>query len=82
MNSLKKLYKSVNDIDLHVGGILENINPPAKFGPTFLCIIIEQFYRTKFSDRFWYEVGYKKHSFTSGKFYFFLTIILIITFLH
>lgn len=39
----------------------------ALVGPTFLCIIGDQFARLKKSDRFFYDVGGTKHSFTNCK---------------
>ncbi|XP_077288395.1 peroxidase-like isoform X2 [Arctopsyche grandis] len=52
---LKKLYKDYRDVDLSVGGTLETLAPGAEIGPTFQCIINEQFLRTRQADRFWYE---------------------------
>ena len=49
---LKQLYKSVDDIDLYVGGMLESTNGP---GPLFSKIIKDQFRRLRDSDRFWFE---------------------------
>lgn len=67
MDTLKANYKTVEDIDLFVGGMLENKLPSAKFGPTFACIVGEQFYRYKYGDRFWYEVEGQPHSFSPSK---------------
>ena len=52
---LKRLYSSINDVDLYVGGLLETPIKGSMLGPTFTCIIGENFYRWKFSDRFFYE---------------------------
>lgn len=49
------LYEEVDDIDLTVGGSLEKLVPGTLSGPTFLCILTEQFYRTRVGDRFWFE---------------------------
>nr|WIM01331.1 peroxinectin 1 transcription variant X2 [Limnephilus flavicornis] len=51
---LKTLYKSYKDVDVSVGGGLETIGE-AQVGPTFLCILNEQFRRTRQADRFWFE---------------------------
>ncbi|XP_066993335.2 peroxidase [Anabrus simplex] len=55
VRTMASLYKDVDDVDLYVGGFLETPLPDTIFGPTFHCIVKEQFYRTKFGDRFFYE---------------------------
>lgn len=45
------------DVDLIVGGTLESHVEGSQFGPTFLCIAIEQFKITRTTDRFWFENG-------------------------
>lgn len=55
VQKLMSLYEAVDDIDLTVGGSLENHVPGTLAGPTFLCILTEQFYRTRVGDRFFYE---------------------------
>lgn len=62
MESLKSLYKKAEDIDLVVGGSLEKHAPEALIGPTFLCIILKQFYRTRISDRYFFENGMDKNT--------------------
>ncbi|XP_050293643.1 peroxidase-like [Anthonomus grandis grandis] len=52
---LASLYEHPDDVDLTVGGSLEAIVPGTLAGPTFLCILTEQFFRTRVGDRFWYE---------------------------
>lgn len=54
-DKLKKLYRSVHNIDVWVGGILEDQVEGGKVGPLFRCILIEQFKRLRDGDRFWYE---------------------------
>jgi len=52
---LQALYRSVDDIDLFIGGILEPPEEGSLLGPTFLCLVGDQFQRIKSGDRFWYE---------------------------
>ncbi|XP_077288383.1 peroxidase-like isoform X2 [Arctopsyche grandis] len=52
---LKTLYTNHTDVDLTVGGSLEALAPGAQSGPTFLCIMNEQFLRSRKADRFWFE---------------------------
>ncbi|KAJ7333690.1 hypothetical protein OS493_015772 [Desmophyllum pertusum] len=52
---LQELYKDPSNVDLWVGGLLEELVPGSLLGQTFSCIIAEQFRRTRAGDRFWYE---------------------------
>ena len=49
------IYKHPDDVDLFVGGILEKHVGAGTLGPTFACLIAEQFQRLRSGDRFWYE---------------------------
>ena len=62
VRKLSALYRDVDDIDLFVGGTLENPHSKALLGPTFLCIIGDQFARFKRADRFWFENGNDEES--------------------
>ncbi|XP_050073401.1 peroxidasin isoform X1 [Anopheles maculipalpis] len=52
---LKELYGHPSNIDLWVGGILEDQLPGAKMGPLFTCVLVRQFQALRDGDRFWYE---------------------------
>ncbi|XP_011163912.2 peroxidasin isoform X1 [Solenopsis invicta] len=52
---LRELYGHPANIDVWVGGILEDQLPGMKVGPLFKCLLLEQFRRTRDGDRFWYE---------------------------
>uniref|UniRef100_A0A4Y0BLU1 Peroxidasin n=1 Tax=Anopheles funestus TaxID=62324 RepID=A0A4Y0BLU1_ANOFN len=52
---LKELYGHPSNIDLWVGGILEDQLPGAKMGPLFTCVLVRQFRAMRDGDRFWYE---------------------------
>jgi hypothetical protein len=67
VQKLSYLYHHPDDVEFTVGGSLEAIVPGTLVGPTFLCIITEQFYRTRVGDRFFFENGVKDTSFTLGQ---------------
>ncbi|MBI3412133.1 MAG: peroxidase [Planctomycetes bacterium] len=52
---LQKLYGSVNNIDLWVGGLAEDHVPGGNLGPTFTRIIANQFQRVRDGDSYWFE---------------------------
>ena len=63
IQQLERLYRSVDEVDLFVGGLLETPVADALIGPTFLCIIGDQFVRLKRADRFFYDIPNQLHSF-------------------
>lgn len=63
--ALSRLYQSIEDIDLYAGGLAERPVPGAILGPTFLCLIGDQFARLKRGDRFFYEEANQPSSFSS-----------------
>ncbi|XP_030762974.1 peroxidasin homolog isoform X2 [Sitophilus oryzae] len=61
---LRTLYLHVDDVDLFTGGLAERPLKGAVTGPTFACIIAQQFSVLRKGDRFWYENGDMESSFT------------------
>ncbi|XP_029047314.2 peroxidase [Osmia bicornis bicornis] len=64
VEKLSQLYASPDDVEITVGGSLERHVPGTLTGPTLLCILIRQFYKTRVGDRFWYERGDHDTAFT------------------
>lgn len=64
VQKLANLYEHPDDVDLTVGGSLEAHVPGTLSGPTFLCILTEQFFRTRAGDRYFYENGDHSTGFT------------------
>ena len=55
VDKMADVYKHPDDVDLFVGGLLESHVGEGALGPTFSCLIAEQFKRLRSGDRFWYE---------------------------
>lgn len=62
----KDVYSSVDDIDLFIGGISETKVEGSYVGPTFQCILADQFLKLKRGDRHFYDLGGQSSSFTEG----------------
>ncbi|RVE49551.1 hypothetical protein evm_005779 [Chilo suppressalis] len=67
VRKLKSLYRHVDDIDLFTGGMAERPVVGGLVGPTFACIIAQQFSNLRKGDRFWYENGGFDSSFTPAQ---------------
>ncbi|CAK1546926.1 unnamed protein product [Leptosia nina] len=67
VRKLKALYRHVDDIDLFTGGMAERPVIGGLVGPTFACIIAQQFSNLRKGDRFWYENGGIESSFTPAQ---------------
>ena len=57
VSALRRLYRHLDDIDLFVGGFLEQPHEDSLVGPVFKCIIGDQFARLKKGDRYFYDLG-------------------------
>ena len=66
MPRLQQLYGSIENLDLYIGGLLERKDSDAMLGPTFKCLVGDQFRRIRLGDRFWYEEPNQAGSFTIG----------------
>lgn len=56
-HKLAHVYATPDDIDLWVGGLMEQSRGDALVGPTFADIIADQFYRLRSGDRYFFEHG-------------------------
>lgn len=52
---LQRVYDTVDDLDLWVGGLAEEPIDGALVGETFFAILTDQFERLRDGDRFWYQ---------------------------
>nr|XP_031825686.1 uncharacterized protein LOC116423983 isoform X1 [Nomia melanderi]XP_031825687.1 uncharacterized protein LOC116423983 isoform X1 [Nomia melanderi]XP_031825688.1 uncharacterized protein LOC116423983 isoform X1 [Nomia melanderi]XP_031825689.1 uncharacterized protein LOC116423983 isoform X1 [Nomia melanderi]XP_031825690.1 uncharacterized protein LOC116423983 isoform X1 [Nomia melanderi] len=64
LQDISSLYKSVHDVDLYTGALAEFPKADGLVGPTFTCLIADQFVRLQRGDRFWYETPDEPYSFT------------------
>ena len=64
---LRQVYASVDDIDLWTGGLVETPLQGGLVGPTFGCIIGNQFRSLRRCDRFWYENNNQAGRFTEAQ---------------
>ena len=64
---IENVYEHVDDIDLFTGGMAEKPVVGGIVGPTFACIIGQQFLNLRRGDRFWYEGGDHPGAFTPAQ---------------
>ncbi|XP_012227185.1 peroxidase isoform X3 [Linepithema humile] len=64
VKKLRTIYSHPNDVDLIVGGMAERLADDGMVGPTFRCLIYEQFSRSRRTDRFFYDSAMQPHPFT------------------
>ena len=55
VRAIRRVYDHVDDVDLFSGGLAERPVVGGLVGPTFACIIGQQFLNLRKGDRFWYE---------------------------
>lgn len=66
VDKMSLFYAHPDDVDLWIGGINERPLPGALVGPTFACIIGDQFTRSKKGDRYFHDIDGQPHSFSPG----------------
>ena len=59
-------FQHVDDIDLFVGGLAERPLSGAVVGPTFGCLLGQQFQILKKGDRFWFENNIPPSAYSKG----------------
>ncbi|PVD35985.1 hypothetical protein C0Q70_02955 [Pomacea canaliculata] len=62
-----KVYRSLRDVDLFLGGMEEKLVRGGEVGPTFAYIIGKQFQNFREGDRFFYDIQGSAAGFTEGK---------------
>ncbi|CAK9811196.1 Pxd [Anthophora plagiata] len=65
IKKLRAVYAHPDDVDLIIGGMAERSADDGLLGPTFRCLISEQFARTRRTDKYFYDSIYQPYPFTS-----------------
>lgn len=60
-DALAEHYASVDDVDLWIGGLIEEHVEGSQLGETFQYIVLDQFMRLRDGDRFYYEERLEDH---------------------
>ena len=68
----------MDDVDFFIAGLSERPASGSLVGPTFQCIIADQFLKLKKGDRFFYDLGGQSGSFTESKNIWNLSVFIII----
>ncbi|CAI9620608.1 unnamed protein product [Staurois parvus] len=55
ISRIMEQYKHPNNIDVWLGGLIEDLLPDSRTGPLFACLIAKQMKALRDGDRFWYE---------------------------
>ncbi|KAM9316416.1 thyroid peroxidase [Gastrophryne carolinensis] len=55
INKMMQLYGHPDNIDVWLGGLVEDLLPGSRTGPLFACLIGKQMKLLRDGDRFWYE---------------------------
>lgn len=68
-SKLADLYNTPDDVDLIIGGMAEKPEDEEEgiLGPTFRCLIAEQFARTRRADRYFYDSASQPYPFTKDQ---------------
>ncbi|XP_014485955.1 PREDICTED: chorion peroxidase [Dinoponera quadriceps] len=67
LRQISLLYESVDDVDLYTGALAELPESGSLVGPTFACLIADQFLRLQKGDRYWYEFAEQPYPFTEDQ---------------
>ncbi|XP_018316403.1 chorion peroxidase [Mycetomoellerius zeteki] len=67
LKQISDLYETVDDVDLYTGALAEIPESDNLIGPTFTCLILDQFVRLQKGDRFWYEFAEQPYPFTEDQ---------------
>lgn len=52
---MRQIYRHIDDVDLFIAGVSERPMDGSILGPTFLCLIGDQFARLRRGDRYFFE---------------------------